>query len=82
MDKIDFWEIKHQIDDEVKRLGWSTDECKAYIQKHYNKRSRLVMNDCQLKDLLCRLWHLGRDNEPEDVRSRNNRRKRRNRGRN
>ena len=48
MTLVDFWELKHQIDDEVARLGWSKDECTAYIQKHYNKRSRLVMTDEQL----------------------------------
>ena len=44
----EFWDLKHQIDDEVKRLGWSTEECIVYIKKHYSKRSRLVMTDEQL----------------------------------
>ena len=42
---IDFWKLKHQIDDEIIRLGWTKDECISYIQQRYNKRSRLVMSD-------------------------------------
>ena len=56
--KIDFWKIKHQIDDEVKRLGWSVDFCKRYTITHYNKRSRLVMSDEELLDLLDKLRNL------------------------
>ena len=55
MSKIDFWKTKHEIDAEIARLGWSVDKCKDYIQKHYNKRSRLVMTDTELLDLLERL---------------------------
>lgn len=58
---IEFWELKHEIDDEIARLGWSKDECIAYIQKHYQKRSRLAMNDYQLKHLLSQLQLKGRD---------------------
>ena len=52
MTKIDFWNLKHQIDDEVARLGWSKAKCKAYIQSHYGKDSRLKMTDDELIDLL------------------------------
>ena len=52
---INFWQIKHQIDDEVKRLEWSTDYCKEYIKKHYGKRSRLVMSDIELTQFLAKL---------------------------
>ena len=55
MSIIDFWKTKHEIDREVARLGWSTEQCKDYIQKEYNKRSRLVMTDTELLDLLKRL---------------------------
>ena len=75
----DFWKLKHQIDDEVKRLGWSIEECKDYIQKHYGKRSRLVMTDAQLKHMLCQLWYLGHDDKSEVTKSKVNRRKRRRR---
>jgi hypothetical protein len=53
--RIDFWATKHAIDDEVKRIGWVKEECKYFIQKRYNKRSRLVMSDEQLLDLLSHL---------------------------
>ena len=49
---IDFWSLKHQIDDEIARLGWSKRHCTAYIVKRYGKISRLVMTDDQLIDLL------------------------------
>ena len=41
----EFWRLKQAIDDEVKRLGWTTDQCIAHIQKHYQARSRLTMTD-------------------------------------
>lgn len=50
-----FWKLKKQIDFEVDRLGWDTDTCKAYIWEHYQKKSRLVMNDAQLKHMICKL---------------------------
>ncbi len=56
--KIDFWNLKHQIDDEAARLGWSKQECKAYILKHYGKDSRLKMTDDELIDLLKNLKSL------------------------
>ncbi|MDJ0593433.1 MAG: hypothetical protein QNJ72_26185 [Pleurocapsa sp. MO_226.B13] len=58
MTKIDFWNLKHQIDDEVARLGWSKAKCKAYIQSHYGKDSRLKMTDDELIDLLETLRNL------------------------
>ena len=51
MTAAEFWEIKHKIDDEVARLGWSVDYCKRYIAYHYGCRSRLVMTDTQLVHL-------------------------------
>ncbi|MDJ0594839.1 MAG: hypothetical protein QNJ72_33490 [Pleurocapsa sp. MO_226.B13] len=53
--KIDFWNLKHQIDDQAARLGWSKAKCKAYILETYGKDSRLKMTDDQLLDLLERL---------------------------
>lgn len=48
----EFWRLKQAIDDEVKRLGWSTEQCILYVQKYYKTRSRLTMTDEQLQDLL------------------------------
>ena len=73
---IDFWQIKHQIDDEVKRLGWSTDYCKEYIQKHYGKRSRLVMSDSELTQFLAKLRSTPVVKKTSKARARRNRRRR------
>lgn len=55
-----FWRLKYAIDDEVKRLGWSTEKCISHIQKHYKVRSRLLMTDEQLEDLLAHLVGLSK----------------------
>ena len=54
-----FWEIKHKIDDEVARLGWSVDYCKRYIAYHYGCRTRLTMTDTQLVHLYETLRSIG-----------------------
>ncbi len=59
MTATEFWEIKHKIDDEVARLGWSVDYCKRYIEFHYGCRSRLVMTDTQLVHLYDTLRSIG-----------------------
>ncbi len=59
MTATDFWQIKHKIDDEVARLGWSVDYCKRYIEFHYGCRSRLVMTDAQLVHLYATLRSVG-----------------------
>ena len=55
MDLTEFWTIKHQIDDEIARLGWSKLYCKQFIICMYGCRSRLDMTDQQLQDLLQQL---------------------------
>ena len=76
---IKFWRLKKAIDKEVTRLGWDVDTCRNYIWKHYHKRTRLVMNDSQLKHMLCRLQLVESENEvePTKTRSRQDRRRRR-----
>lgn len=54
----EFWDIKHQIDDEVDRLGWSKDKCKSHIKTVYGATSRLSMTDEDLIDLLNYLRNL------------------------
>lgn len=78
----DFWKLKRRVDSEIKRLGWSEEEKNKYIQKHYAKRSLLVMTDIQLRHMASRLWFLGRDSdtpaiEQKIVADRKRRRKRR-----
>jgi hypothetical protein len=58
MSNFDFWAIKHAIDDEVARLGWSKEKCIVYIQQRYNARSRLAMTDEQLTSFLNHLKSL------------------------
>ncbi len=59
MTVTEFWEIKHKIDDEVARLGWTVDYCKLYVAFHYGCRSRLVMTDAQLVHLYDTLRSIG-----------------------
>ena len=60
------WNLKHQIDDEVVRLGWSKDYCKQYIMCEYGCRKRKDMTEWQLQDFLRELKSL-----PTPKRSRN-----------
>ncbi|MGL6343355.1 MAG: hypothetical protein ACRC80_29975 [Waterburya sp.] len=48
----EFFALKHAIDDQVARLGWSKERCIVYIKNRYGVRSRLSMTDEQLKHLL------------------------------
>lgn len=58
MSTIDFWKIKHEIDSEIKRLGWSVAQCKNFLLWNYRKRSRLVMTDEELVDCLKKLRNI------------------------
>jgi hypothetical protein len=75
--KIDFWKLKHQIDDEVKRLGWDTNRCVEYIKEHYGKRSRLVMTDFELTGLLVKLRNTRVKDNVSKVNIKRNKRRRR-----
>ena len=48
----EFWKIKHQIDDEIQRLGWTKEKAKNHIYIVYRKSSRLSMTDEELLDFL------------------------------
>ena len=58
MDAAQFFHLKHQIDDEVARLGWSKERCIVYTQDRYGVRSRNAMTDDQLRHLLVTLKSL------------------------
>ena len=49
---LDFKEIKCLTDVEVKRLGWTTEQGRNYLNKKYGKRSRLHLTDEQLLEFL------------------------------
>jgi hypothetical protein len=57
-DTTEFFALKHAIDDQVARLGWSKERCIVYIKDRYKVRSRLSMTDDQLKHLLKTLSRL------------------------
>jgi hypothetical protein len=51
-DTTEFFKLKHAIDDQIGRLGWSKERCIVYTKDRYGVRSRLSMTDEQLKHLL------------------------------
>ena len=50
-DTTAFFALKHAIDDQVARLGWTKKRCIVYIKDRYKVRSRLSMTDEQLRHL-------------------------------
>ena len=50
--EMDFNQIKHQTDIEIKRLGWTRDDGRNFLQSHYGKRSRLHLTDGELLEFL------------------------------
>ncbi len=50
--EVNFNEIKHQTDLEIKRLGWTRDDGREFLKSHYGKRSRLQLTDDQLLEFL------------------------------
>lgn len=79
MDAAQFFHLKHQIDDEVARLGWSRERCIVYTLDRYGVRSRNAMTDDQLKHLLATLQRLTLS-QPTTKKLRNRKRDRRRRG--
>ncbi|MGK7958710.1 MAG: hypothetical protein AB4063_26135, partial [Crocosphaera sp.] len=45
---IDWNDLIHLIDEQIERLGWSTEFAQQYIIKTYGKRSRKLLSDDQL----------------------------------
>ncbi len=74
-----FYQLKHAIDDEVARLGWSKERCIVYIKDRYGVRSRLSMTDEQLIHLLEALRNLKTQVTSQKLDSRLDRRRRRRR---
>ncbi|MEM8829042.1 MAG: hypothetical protein AAGE96_06765 [Cyanobacteria bacterium P01_G01_bin.19] len=50
--EVNFNEIRHQTDIELKRLGWTRDDGREFLQSRYGKRSRLQLTDSQLLEFL------------------------------
>ncbi len=79
LDGVSFWELKHAIDDEVAILGWSTTACISVIKKRYEKRSRLLLSDEQLEDLLTYLRLLNSGGDTQKLLTKKEKRKKRRR---
>ncbi|MGL6343172.1 MAG: hypothetical protein ACRC80_29040, partial [Waterburya sp.] len=52
IEAIDFNEIKQKTDIEIKRLGWTRDDGREFLQTRYGKRTRLHLTDEQLLEFL------------------------------
>ena len=37
---------------EMQRIGWTIDQGRTYLQKHYQRRSRSQLNDDQIQEFL------------------------------
>ena len=53
--KLDFNQLRQLTYKQFKRLGWTKEESRTYLIKHYGKRSKLHLTDKELLDLLSRL---------------------------
>jgi lipopolysaccharide biosynthesis protein len=78
-DTTEFFALKHAIDDQVARLGWSKERCIVYIKERYGVRSRLSMTDEQLKHLLKTLSRLRIQPPSDKLNNRLDRRRRKKR---
>ena len=48
----DYWDIIHQTDAEFKRIGWSIQDAKDYLDFAYGAKSRSQLNDRELLEFL------------------------------
>jgi hypothetical protein len=72
-----FFALKHAIDDQVARLGWTPERCIVYIKSRYGVRSRLSMTNAQLEHLLQTLSKMSSPSTREKTVNRTDRRRRR-----
>lgn len=56
--QLDFNEIRHKIDLEMKRLNWTKEQGRDYLLSTYGKRSRLHLQDDELLEFLYYLENL------------------------
>lgn len=52
MEPVNFSEVIAQIDVEMQRLGWTTDQRREHLKKNYGKRSRILLTEVELLDFL------------------------------
>ena len=51
-EQYDYWDIIHQTDAEFKRIGWTIDDAKDYLDFAYGAKSRSQLNDQELLEFL------------------------------
>ncbi len=49
---LDFWDVIAQIDQELKRIGWSQEKAVNHIQFYYGVKSRMHLKDDELLEFL------------------------------
>ncbi len=58
LEQLDFNEIRHKIDLQMKRLKWTKEQGRDYLLSTYGKRSRLHLQDDELLEFLYHLENL------------------------
>jgi hypothetical protein len=76
-DTTAFFALKHSIDDQVTRLGWTKERAIVYIKNRYGVRSRLSMTNAQLQHLLITLTNMSTPETREKLVKKRDRRRRR-----
>jgi hypothetical protein len=76
-DTTAFFALKHCIDDQVARLGWTKERAIVYIKDRYGVRSRLSMTNDQLQHLLITLTNMSTPKTREKSAKKSDRRRRR-----
>ena len=49
---LEFWDVIGQIDQELKRIGWSQEKAVNHIQFYYGVKSRMHLKDDELLEFL------------------------------
>lgn len=75
-DTTAFFALKHAIDDQIARLGWTKERAIVYIKDRYGVRSRLSMTNVQLQHLLITLANMSTPEIREKSAKRSDRRRR------
>lgn len=76
-DTTAFFTLKNAIDDQVARLGWTSERAIVYIKDRYGVRSRLSMTNTQLQHLLITLTNMTTPETREKLAKRSDKRRRR-----
>lgn len=75
-DTTAFFALKNAIDDQIARLGWTSERAIVYIKDRYGVRSRLSMTNDQLQHLLITLTNMTTPKIREKTAKRSDKRRR------